>query len=391
MIKTATIFTYELDDAELALAELKEQLKNQAALLKNTVGILMCDPEFIRTGMVEAICAGLPFPVAGATTMAQSVNGETGMLILTIMVLTSDDVFFAVGASAPINKDNIFTAAEQSYTDAAGRLGVKTEMILLFPPQHMEISGNRYLDAYARLCPNTPVFGSFAVDDLPAFTDCLTISEGKCSKETVSFILIGGNIAPRFFIATISGEKMLPYAGEITKSIDNVVMEINDMRAYEYFESIGLAKDGALDPGLQFLPFVLDFKDRKDYDAVPVVHELVGLNESGFAVCRGDMYQNSTFKLGIFESEDILGTSREMIKKVNAERDIQALIMFSCLARRMSLGLEPLKELNLIAETINKDTPYMIAYAGGEICPTSKTEDSVTNRFHNYSLIACIL
>ncbi|MDR3349094.1 MAG: FIST C-terminal domain-containing protein [Acidaminococcales bacterium] len=391
MLKTAAIFTYELDDAELALSELREQLKSQIVLMKNTVGILMCDPEFIRTGMVKAVCAGLPFPIAGATTMAQSINGETGRLVLTLMVLTSDDVFFSVGASGPINKDNILAAAESSYAEAAKRLGAALEMILLFPPQHMEISGNRYLDAYTRLCPNTPVFGTFAVDDLPEFTDCLTISEGNSSKEAVSFILVGGNVAPRFFIATISGEKMLPYGGEITKSKDNVIMEINDMRAYEYFESIGLAKEGALDPGLQFLPFVLDFKGREDYDAVPVVYELIGLDENGFAVCRGDMYQNSTFKLGIFESEDILATSKEMIKKINAEKDIQALIIFSCLGRRLSLGAEPLKELNLIAETINSGTPYMVAYSGGEICPTSRTKDSVTNRYHNYSLVACIL
>jgi hypothetical protein len=45
----------------------------------------------------------------------------------------------------------------------------------------------------------------------------------------------------------------------------------------------------------------------------------------------------------------------------------------------------------MIKEKLKGDSPFMLAYAGGEICPTSTRAESVTNRFHNYSIIACIL
>jgi hypothetical protein len=392
MLKAATLFTYEVDDPELAVRELQDQLAEKIVLLKNTVGVLLCDPEFVHSDIVQAISASLPFPLVGATTMAQAINGETGVLLLTIMVLTSDDICFATGFTEPAAAgDDILASLRGAYEDAARRLGVKPAFILVFPPLIPEISGNLYIDALRILCPKTPIFGAMAADDMLTHERCRTIHNGFNSSASTAFVLVGGNVSPRFFVATISENKLLPYGGEITKSHGNVVEEINDVLASKYFESIGLAKDGVLDPGLPFLPFVLDFRKRDDYDGVPVVHELVHLDQNGFAVCRGDMYQNSTFKLGIFESEDILETSRRLIEQLNSQRDAQAIIIFSCLARRMSFGVEPLREFYMINELMNQQTPYMASYAGGEICPTSYTKDSITNRFHNYSLIACVL
>ena len=391
MIKTATMFTYELDDAEQAMAELKDPLRKQTALRKNTVGILICDPEFIKTGVVKTICARLPFPVVGATSMAQAVNGETGRLILTLMVLTSDDVFFAVGTSKAASKEDVSTGAGASYAAAAGGLGVKPEMIVLFTPFNMEIPGNIYLDVFASLCPNTPVFGTLAVDDLPKFADCLTIYNGYSSKENISFILIGGNVAPRFLIAAVSEERLLPYGGKITKSRGNVLMEINGERALEYFERIGLVKNGQFAFGLRFLPLVIDRKRRKYRGEAPIINELSHFDQNGFAVCRIDLKQQTAFEIGIFDSEYILDSSKKMIEKLNAEQDIQALIMFSCIGRRLSLHEEPLRELHLVSAVIDKNTIYMIAYSGGEICPVAQTAHTVENRFHNYALTACIL
>jgi hypothetical protein len=57
----------------------------------------------------------------------------------------------------------------------------------------------------------------------------------------------------------------------------------------------------------------------------------------------------------------------------------------------MAFGTEPLREAELIAEKLSGASPFMLAYSGGEICPTSHSENRVTNRFHNYSIIACVL
>jgi hypothetical protein len=51
----------------------------------------------------------------------------------------------------------------------------------------------------------------------------------------------------------------------------------------------------------------------------------------------------------------------------------------------------PLLELETVGDSINPDIPYLIGYAGGEICPTSVRDGVPVNRFHNYSLIILIV
>jgi hypothetical protein len=391
MIKAATIFTYELDDPEKALRELREQLDDQIGLLQNTVGILVCDPEFIKTGVVKAVLEKFPFPIVGATSMAQAVDGEVGRLMLTLMALTSDDVSFATGVSKADSEEDIFANAGPPYEEALGRLGAKPELILLFSPFNLKIQGSVYVEAYSRLSPGTPIFGAFAMDDLPKFTDCLTIGGGGVSRDAISFVLFGGNVSPRFLAATVSEERLPPCVGKITKFQGNLLMEVNGERALKHFEKMGLAKGGALPPGLRFLPLVMDPGQRKDHNEVLIRNEVGYFDKDGFAVCRVDFSSYSTFKVGIFPIEYILAASERMIEKVNAERDVQALLMFSCIARRLSLREEPLKELYLIDEIINRDIPYMVSCTGGEICPIFHASGMLENHFYNYALIACIL
>ncbi len=391
MIQSATMFTYELDNPALALEEIKSQIAKKITLMKNSVGIVMCDPEFIDSGVLRTVCEGLPFSVAGTTTMTQAVNGEAGILMLTLMILTSDDVFFEAGMTDPIQGGgDILSSTKTAYEKAADALNSKPKLILAFPPLILENAGDQYIDVFETLCPDTPVFGTLAIDDSITFEKCSTLYNGRSSLSAMSFILISGNVSPKFSIATMSDKNELPYTGEITKSKAHVVYEINDMKTSEYFENIGFAKNGKLDQGLQFVPFLLDFKKRSDYDGIPVVRAMVHLDENGAGICRGYMYQNSVFILTNPSSEDIFEASEKLVDKLNEEKP-QAIIIFSCMVRRMIFGSEPLTEVNMLLKKMNPDIPFMMAYSGGEICPTSYRADSVTNRFHNYSMIACIL
>jgi hypothetical protein len=391
MIKSISLFTYELDNPAIAVEELSAGLKG-FELLKNTIGILMCDPDYVNAGIYGAVAKALPFPVAGATTMTQAVNGEAGSLMLTLMVLSSDDVYFEAGMTGVIaSGGDIVEPARAAYKAAAAKLPEKPKLIIAFPPLFAETAGDAYIDAFESLCPGVPVFGTLAVDDSITFQNCSALYGGEHSLEKMSFILVAGNVSPRFLIATISDDNKLPYTGEITKSVGNVVQEVNDVRTSEYFESIGYAKDGKLDEGIQFIPYLLDFKKRADYDGIPVIRAMVYFDENGYGICRGNMYQNSVFTLTNPTSDDVLKTSVELMQKLESVKNCQALLIFSCVVRRMSFGVKPLTEAEMISDKLSGGAPFMLAYAGGEICPTSYNESGVTNRFHNYSIIALVL
>ncbi|GHU29100.1 hypothetical protein AGMMS50256_13200 [Betaproteobacteria bacterium] len=390
MISSITLFTYEFDNQDIAVNELNEQLHG-FELLAHTVGILMCDTEFIDSGVYKAVCAALPFDVVGTTTMTQAVDGEAGVLMLTVMVLTADDVFFEVGYTEPIpSNSNIAEHSKAGYESVAARLPSGPKLIFVFPPL-LENAGDEYILAFESFCPNVPIFGTLAIDDSITFEHCHTFHNGEMSQDRLAFILVSGNVSPRFLMGTIADENKLPYSGEITKSKGHIVQEINNALTSKYFESIGFAKNGKLDDGLQFVPFLLDFKKRADHDDIPVVRAMVYFDENGYGVGRGYMDEGSVFFLTNPSADEIFKSSLGLIDRLRELPDKQAIIIFSCVVRRMTFGTQPLREAEMITEKLSGGPPFMFAYAGGEFCPTSYTDGKVTNRFHNYSIIACVL
>jgi hypothetical protein len=393
MIRSIGLHTYEIDDADVAVAQLHAQLET-FALMDHTVGVIMCDPEYLDSGVYEAVCAALPFPVAGTTTMTQAVNGETGLLMLTVYVMTGDDVFFSVGCTGALPRGgDAYISSREAYETARRFLPAcqDTKLIFAFPPMIDTIAGDTYIEAFGRLCPDVPVFGTIAVSDSIAFDNCFTLCEGKSFRDSMAFILVAGNVSPRFFISTVDNKNKMPYSGEITLSSRNVIKEINGESAYNYFKGIGLARDGQLDEGLRFVPVLIDFKGREDYDAVPVVRAIVRLDENGNAVCRGHMYQNSIFTIINPTADDIFKSSVAIAKQLLSLANRQATLIFSCFVRRMTFGVEPQTEVEMIAQRLNGGAPFMMAYAGGELCPTSLRASGAVNRFHNFSIIACVL
>jgi hypothetical protein len=312
--------------------------------------------------------------------------------MLTVFVLTSDDAFFSIGMTEEIVSGNdTLPATRASFEKAVEKLPSEPKLILAFPPLIAENAGDVYIETFTKLCPGVPMFGALAISDSITFDNCFTLYDGIASSTKMTFILVAGNVHPRFLVSTVNDQNKTPYSGEITKSKENIVKEINGMPPYEYFSEIGLAKNGKLDEGLQFVPILIDFKMRDDYDGIPVVRAMVYLNEDGDAVCRGHMYQNSVFTIINLTVDDILQNSIEFAKRIKAIPNRQATLIFSCFVRRMMFGATPIEEAKRIDKKLGKDSSYMFAYAGGEICPTSVSEGKVVNRFHNYSIIACIL
>ena len=102
MIKALTAFTYEADDAKEAVEEILKQLDLEHNLLKYSVGFITCYLDFIKGGIVEALCADLPFEVIGCTTPMNGGPKAGDQILLTLMVLTSDSTEFATGISQPL-------------------------------------------------------------------------------------------------------------------------------------------------------------------------------------------------------------------------------------------------------------------------------------------------
>jgi len=389
MIKCASVYTYELDDCDVALDEIKTQLDSQMSLLEHTVGIVMCHPEFIYTGTLKYLCEQLPFDTAGMTTASQSVNAETGKLMLTIFVITADDVQFKTGIAENLTEE-LNAPIKEAYEKAAAGISTPPELAIIFHPLLFEYPGDSYINAWQEFIPTTPLFGAGAVDDTISFDANETIYNGNSYKTAVPFILFYGNIHPRFLVGVLP-EHTMPYKGEITKADGPFVHEINNINAYQYFENLGFATNGAPTDSFLFVPFMIDLRKRDDYDGIAVLRLLTAFTEDGTAVFRGNMDENSIFHMLECVPDDIITTTRQKVEEINQMSDIHGVFTLSCIIRRMVMGLNPLLESEVFKENMNPDIPFMMGYAGGEICPTSNKNGIPTNRYHNYSLITLII
>jgi len=391
MLKCASVYTYEIDNHDAALNTIRAQLEGKITLLENTVGIIMCHPEFIGSGTLRFICGNLPFNIVGVTTAAQAVNSEAGELVLTIFVMTSDDVRFKTGIAEHIEKD-LAASVKTAYDKCSAGETETPRLALVFPPILLQYAGDDYVHVWKEHIPQTPLFGTLAMDDTPTFEENETIYNGETGKTSIPFILCYGNIKARFLIGTIPDDKATPHTGEITKSSGSRVREINGINIYRYFESIGFEDNGKSSVNYLFLPFLIDQKKRLDYDGIPVIRVLDSFTDDGTAIFHGDVDEGSTFTILKCEPDDILSTTHEKVKQVNAMPDVNGALLFSCIVRRIvTMDNSSNKEFEIVRDSLRSDIPFMMGCAGGEICPTLIEGGIPTNRYHEYSLVILII
>jgi hypothetical protein len=391
MIKAVSVYTCEIDDIELACRQLKSQLDEKLFMMANTVGIVQCDPEFIEAGIMEPLYRELGFPLAGGTTVASATNGTVGNMMFSLLVMTSDDVDFAVSHTIGF-KENCNDAVAESFAQAKPRSQAPLRLVLVFPPIIDDLAGDSYVEAIEKVCGKTPVFGNLSVDDsLDSFDRSASVCNNSVFRYEMSYVLFFGNVTPRFFLATVSKQSNLVVSSAvITKASGNIVYEINNMSAIEVFESVGLANNGTLKEGTKIIPLLMTLPDSTDN--IPFVRALIRTDPDGSAVFRGIVIEGASFTFGSYFGADVLSSTFDTVSRIKQEKNIDAALLFSCIIRQLVIGADFMRELTQVKNLLGDDIPFMASYAGGEISPTSvDCENNANNRFHNYTFISCLL
>lgn len=385
MIKTLTAHTSEIDNAEAAVAEILGQLDIENNLMENSVGIISCHSEFIDAGIVDNLCKKLPFDVVGATTLGTAVHGGIAQILLTVTVITSDTLSFAAASTKPLRPDTYKDVLADAYNEAAKKLPGKPSLILTFAPLLFDIAGDYLVEAFDAITGGIPIFGTLAVDHTVDYSTAGTFYRGKANKDTLSMILIYGDIDPVFSIASVSDEKILGQKAIITESDGNILKGVNGMSVLKYLQSIGLAPNGKVE-GLNAIPFIIDYNDGTK----PVTRAIFAITPEGHAVCGGVMPVNATLGIGYIDHDDVLSTTKNSIDKILEQNKNNGLLVFSCIVRNLVLGFDVLAEMEEVDKNIHEKIPFFMAYSGGEICPVYDEKGSPVNRFHNDTIISCL-
>ncbi|GHU46445.1 hypothetical protein FACS1894120_3290 [Clostridia bacterium] len=396
MIKSTTLVTFEADSPDEALKEILEQLEDKITLQKSTVGIISCNGEFIKGGVVAALQKGLPFPIVGEQSMTAASGGggggkyETDVFMLAILVMTSDTVTFHAGTTAQIMPDTDLNIVARSIKDITD--GVTPSLLFAFVPFLAGRSGDSYIAALNNVIPGVPVFGSTAAGEELTFSELYIVGKDECGENLFSYIAVCGDINPHFLMTSVKYENKLSHSCVVTKSEDNVILEINNKPAAEFFYQHGLLKRE--DPNvsqLAMFPFTIKAGET-DSDDLGVCRAFAAIiPETDAIIAAGAVPVGSTMSLFSIDKEAIVETAVTLVKQIDKIENANTVLIYSCMGRRMFLDMRLDEEVAAIAQEMRPNINFLATYSGGEFCPVHESGGGTTNYYHNYTLVTCIL
>lgn len=386
MLAVFTAHTAEVDDTGAAAEEILSQLDLPATLRQNAVGFLTCHPAFVESGVVQALCAALPFEVVGCTTLSSAVPGALGSLLLTLTMLTSDTARFVTAVTGPLDKAQREPVVA-AFRQAAARLDGKAALMLCAAPVGRTYGCDQIQQVLGGEAPGMPIFGAVAMDDTVGHQRARVIHKGRAHADAMAFVLLAGNLAPRFALATIPARNVSRRKVVVTACENNIIHEFNGIPVLRFLQMRGLAMDGSPE-GLDAIPFLVESQDGMG----PVARNVFDLTPEGYAVCGGDVPLNATVSIGALEYDDVIETTADLMQSVAELAQGRSVLMFSCVCRNIALGVETLTEMEAIQTALRANgVPYQFSYSGGEFCPVYDREGNPVNRFHNSAIVACIL
>jgi hypothetical protein len=345
--------------------------------------MIFCSLESLEPNLLEALCQRLPFDVLGFNSpISTSRSNPSEYSLLTLLVLTSDDVYFASGLSENLNegtREPIFNL----YNSLANRLQNQPKLVFLFgPPQHA-IRGEHLVKYLVEAAGDCPVFGGLGCDYFVPDRKPFMIFNGKTYNNRAAIIVVDGDIKPKFSFLLVPDRKGFKHRAIVSEVEGNIVKQVNGMPVLNYLTSLGLVIKKKVDLHRN-IPIIITYP--KGNDSKPMV--IMGQTEEGHIICSFDIEENSTLGLGIMNERHVINTINQLTEELKWEQFDFCLIL-SCITRNLALGLNYLAEFETVRAGLGDLLPYVLTYSGGEAGPVLTPEGAWVTKFHNLAILCC--
>jgi len=395
-MKSVTAFTSELDNATKAAGQLAESIGERLVLMKNSIGILLCDADMDGAAVTEELHSLLGIEVAGMTTLG--ILNEDGYheAAAVFTVLTADDCDFFTTASASLAESDF----EQRIVESARFVTPENPdgmngLFFAFCPNGLPFSGDMYPDMLSKANSGVPVIGGVASDDYD-FTRARVFLSGKEYRDSLILAGVWGNIKPIFSMKHVTS-RFAERIRRVTDAEGNHVRKVGDETFIEYLENFGLKTD-VPDPVLAFTAYPMMLTQGDTDDEVPLMRHIAGLNhEDGSGTFFGDVPVGTLANICLINKNDITAACRESMDAILQESaehpgyEYSTLFCMSCCGRAMILGSDSNAEGLVLTEMRPDSLTLAGAYCLGEVCPTRYKDGVVVNRFHNCSITFCMI
>ncbi len=381
MLKTVVGHSNDPDSIS-AITEVLEQCQQSLSGASPQAGILFAAIDFEHSQILNQIQETYPgLELIGGTT-----DGEMSSILgfeqdsLTLMLFCADKIAIRAGIGRDMSQD--LNAAIQTAIAQATTGHTEEIKLCIALPESLTTSAVLILDRLHRgLGEKVPIFGGLTADRWQ-FKQTYQFYKTEVCSDAIPILLISGSIL--FSHSIGSGWHPIGKPGKVTKASQNVVYEINNQPALEFYHYYL----GTLPPSSEYPLTVLDVNETLYYMRAPSgVYD----PEIGSVTFFGDIPEGAIVQISETTYDNILSASRTSMMQALQNypgQEPAAALYFSCASRRQILGTRAHEEYALTQTCLTQALPSCGFYTNGEISPLEKQGISY---FHNETFITLLL
>jgi hypothetical protein len=334
----------------------------------------------VESGLLGKLSQLLPFRITGISTLSSAVRQNYGQFILTLTVLTSDDIVFAAGISSPLESDDRVPALSKLYDECAAQLPGKPSFALSFFPLCIKSGVAGTLNELNDITGAIPIFGAVAIDYGVYIRHPFVSFGGEVYKDALSLVLFYGDVRPSYQTHWRGNALNIKSTAFLTKTSGNTLLEINGMPAADYLYSSGILEKG--DYITQSALFIIT--ESNEFET-PSCMAMFGPLDNGGFLCEADVPLGSCVSIALIDKKtalDITSAAASTLKEKTG-----GVMIFSCVVYNLILELAPMAGITTVSSILDESVPYLFTYAAGEICPAKTVGGGYKNRLNNMSII----
>jgi len=348
---------------------------------KPTVAIVFLEADMDHQELCS-ILSEKQIQVFGCSTGSNFTDGEIEFNSAVVLLLDIDKKYFRVKLASSEN-DSI-----KDFAEAIGREGLSafSKPAFLIVSGGMASDGDEIVEGIENICgSDVTIFGGLAADSL---------------KMIRTFVFTNTRLTDHGLIALIFDEEKISLSGmavggwrpvgtdyTITKSNGNVLYTINNEPALQFISRYAGIKD-FFGNNMANITLSANFQLQLQRPGKhPVMRTPMYANpEDHSIVFGGSLPQGSKVRLSMLPGFDVIDTAmKEFVDYKKDQQEADALIMFSCAGRQVSLGPYVSDEINGIKEIWN--APMAGFFCFGEIGRVEKGKTEFQNMTCSLALL----
>lgn len=378
------VFVSQSDDVDTedAIDEVLEDIKEQLNDLKPKAGLLYCGIDFDHQLILDEIYKEWPnLHLIGATTDGEF-GSHSGFLedSISFTLFVSDKIEIASGLGLNFNED---VYAPGNAVEGATKKLKQEPALCITNPEAINANGDGVLALLKETLGNKfPIYGGLSADQW-RFNKTYQFYNNQVLSNSIPILLFAG--ALNYSSSAKVGWSPIGDPAIINRSKDNIVFEIDNMTAKEFYTK----KIGDIVPSGDIPLAILDENGKHKYLRASIMN----FEEDGSLAFLGNVPQGSLVQLCHAQSESLLRGCDDSIKSAienyPKESQPEVALCFSCAGRHQILGTRTKEETDVIKSHFEeKNISFSGFYTYGEI--GSNNTDTETH-FHNETFITLLI